>query len=456
VIRTTSTNRFQKTVLKLFCVLLSAYPCAGHAEVLVPAGDPNINYYGRFDFSSPAQPKFNWSGSAIETAFLGPSIGINLHDGQSDYDLEIDGTFCGVISTTSDNDRYAIASGLSAQSHTIRVIQRSENHWSAATFGGFYMADGMRLLAPPPKPVKKIEFIGDSYTVGYGNESGSRTCTSQQLRHYTNTNRSFPAIVTKAFHAQSVIVGWSGQGMVRNYGDAAKKSATPYPYYYKSTLGALAGAWNFQQWVPDLAVICLGTNDFSTTPYPDDTMYTNAYHAFIGTVRSNYPNASILCVSTPTGRCDELVRRVVGDEAGVFNRNNVYYAAFPPALAMSGCDWHPSVADDSLIAGVLTASIIKNCGWDTALTAATIPVGRDFQIRKLTISYGKSGQTLYVNNCVTGNNSTVMVIDMRGDLIARGELNSGRTLSLNVSNIPAGVYMVGNKPSGWSTIVVKK
>ena len=85
-----------------------------------------------------------------------------------------------------------------------------------------------------------------------------------------------------------------------------------------------------------------------------------------------------------------------------------------------------------------------------------IPVGRDFHNRKLTITYGKSGRIVFFNNGVGGRNSAVMVVDMGGNLIARGEANSGRTLSLNVSNLSAGVYLVGNKPSGWTKIVVKK
>ena len=355
-------QRFTAT-LSRFCLIVAA--CSIHAEVLIPANNPAINYYGRFDVSAPVQPKFNWSGSTIEATFPGPSIGINLHDGHGDYDIEIDGAPCKIIRTSPDSDHYTISVSLSTKPHTIRIIQRSENHWRAATFGGFYIADGKQLLAPPAKPAKKIEFIGDSYTVGYGNESSGRTCTSQQLRYYTNTDRSFATLVTKAFHAQSIIVAWSGQGLVRNYGDAAKKSATPYPYYYASTLGALPGRWNFKQWIPGLAVICLGTNDFSTTPYPDDTMFTNAYHAFIKRVRGNYPNAFILCVSTPTGRCDTLVQRIVSDEATVYGRRNIYYKAFPQALSWGGCDGHPTVADEGVIAGVLIKSIMKNCGWDT-------------------------------------------------------------------------------------------
>ena len=63
-----------------------------YAEVLIKPDDPNINYYGRYNFSnSPNAVKFNWPGSIIETCFPGPSIGVEMNDGDTNYfNIEID------------------------------------------------------------------------------------------------------------------------------------------------------------------------------------------------------------------------------------------------------------------------------------------------------------------------------------------------------------------------------
>ena len=143
------------------------------------------------------------------------------------YDIEIDGKFDTVISTGNQKD-FIFKKNLSPQIHTVRIRLRSENHYSAATFHGLYIANGMVLNNPPDKPLRKIEFIGDSHTAGYGVESPDRNCSnpSGMLNKTTNTNKSFAGLITQRFHAQSIIVAWSGAGMVRNYGASAKRSGS--------------------------------------------------------------------------------------------------------------------------------------------------------------------------------------------------------------------------------------
>jgi len=422
------------------------------AEIFVPASSPQINYYGRFDFSTAGAAKFNWSGATIEASFEGPSIGIALQDGQSDYDVELDGKLQSPIRTASATNKYTIASNLTNQTHIIRVIQRSENHWNAAQFNGFYVADGKSLVSPPQKPAKKIEFIGDSYTVGYGNESPSKTCSQTQLRQYTNTNRSFSTLVTAAFHAQNITLGWSGQGMVRNYGEATKKSQTPYPYYYKKTLGVSyeAFTWDFTKWIPDLVVICLGTNDFSTTPNPDDTMYANAYHTFIDTVRAKYPLVSILCVSTHTGPMDTYLKKIVADEVGARNHKNTYYAEFPQSLDMGGCDWHPTVKDDSLIASALVKSIMTNVKWDTAAAAILKNQNRTLKGKQSFFITPNKGGLLMELSAGTPQADIVMT-NPRGQMLRKVSLYGNKPFWWNTSALKKGICLFNNPRLGATT-----
>ena len=160
-------------------------------------------------------------------------------------------------------------------------------------------------------------------------KASSRSCNPEALRFNTNTNGAFGSLIGKAFHSDFTVLGWSGQGMVRNYGESSKKSATPYPYYYDSTLGTLPGDWDFTNLIPDLVVICLCTNDFSTTPYPDDTMFIDAYHQFISRILENYHNPEILCVSTHTGPSDDYLQRVVDEEVSEQGHQNVHYSGIP-------------------------------------------------------------------------------------------------------------------------------
>lgn len=446
-------------------ILILAFGVFYHlfSTTLIPANNPDINYFGRFDFSTPSAPKFNWSGTVIEAAFPGPFIGFKLSDGYADYDIEIDGKLDTIIRTKSGVTQYTIATDLSEASHIIRIIKRSESQWNTSVFGGLYLADGKSLLSAPAKPERKIEFIGDSYTVGYGNEyyapdPQNRNCDQQQLRSYTNTNRSFPMLITKAFHAQSSILGWSGKGMVRNYGDAAKKSDSAYGAYYGRTLCAASDEkWDFTKWTPDLVVICLCTNDYSTTnAIPDDTMFTNAYHALISRIFENYPNTSILCVGTNTGPGNGYINRVVTKETSSLGHTRVYLDSFPANLNKMGCDWHPTVGDDSAVAKVLIGSIMKKIGWDTAVS--TIVEGHERRIRKTKqpCSFRISGNSATIDGSLDiAVGTRITVADLRGRTLVEGHLDTKRSFSWNLPGIGGGMYLVSIGNTGRKMVMVR-
>lgn len=436
-------------------LLLFELPFSSKADVLVTADNPQINYYGRFDFSVPSAPKFNWSGSLIEAAFSGNSIGVNIQDGQADYDIEIDGVVDTIIRTVSNVSKYVVNTKLSTGNHVIRIMQRSENHYSAAIFGGFYLADDKQLLTAPQKPSRKMEFIGDSHTVGYGNESSSRTCNSTQLRSFTNTNRCFGPLVAKAFHSQYTILGWSGEGMVRNYGDAAKKSTNPYPSYYDKTLGAMNGNWDFTKWIPDIVVISLCTNDFSTTPYPDDTMFINSYHKFISGVISHYNNATVFCVSSHTGPSDTYIKKIVNEENSTFGHSKVYYAEYPQTMAYSGCDWHPSVSDDKLLADSLIKVIMRKTSWDTLTPTSIVQIANhktnsSFEVRQLSNQLGKFEIEVQSND----KSVNLEITDVQGRLVSRLSVGENHRIVWNTSGLRSGIYLVGNRNIGWMRAVI--
>ncbi len=93
--------------------------------------------------------------------------------------------------------------------------------------------------------------------------------------------------------------------------------------------------WDFSQWIPNLAVICLGLNDYSdwggySGPLPDyiAQLYKQRYHEFIATIMAKYPGVKILAVA-PNG-LDWLktqISQVVQEENAMGNKN-VFYTFF--------------------------------------------------------------------------------------------------------------------------------
>jgi lysophospholipase L1-like esterase len=449
--RHTQQNVF--TVLTLFWSILSV----AQADVLIPATDPNINYYGRYDLSDPAKPAFNWSGNIIEASFPGPLIGMKLAFENSYFDIEIDGVIDTVIACGSKSD-YVFAKDLSTSMHTVRIILRSEGHWSKGVFSGLYLADGKTLGSAPVKPAHKIEYIGDSFSAGYGIESTSRTCSQTELQKYTNVNKAFPMLISKAFHAQSSVLAWSGAGLVRNYGASKKRSTDPYPTNYDRTLGTASDVkWDFSKWKPDLVVICLGTNDFSTTPYPDDSMYTGDYHKFITRILTNYPAAKICCVGTTDAIVQKLVKQVVTEENTMQNHAQVFYAEFPSITEFTGCDWHPSIADNKAVATSLIKTIMTKMNWDTSATTAAVFNKINFYTNPgLKVSHIKNQSLLVVEtSSSTGSQQKINLISSNGQLKRSAFIDKDGNCRITVKAIPTGLYFVGNDRLRWNKVVLK-
>lgn len=428
-----------------------------HAEVLIPSSDSRINYYGRFDFTEPDKPKCNWSGSIIEASFSGPVIGMKMEHENSYFDIEIDGKADTVISTGVQKD-FIFRKDLSDELHTVRIKFRSEKHWGTSVFYGLYLAEGNDLAVPPVRPLRKIEFIGDSHTAGYGIESASRECTADQLNKYTNTNKTFAALVTQKFYAQSIILGNSGKGLVRNYGDSGKRSIEPYPWYYTRTLSGYyeSKTWNFSSWKPDLVVICLGTNDYSTTPHPDDSMYIGAYHNFIDSIYSNYPDVQVLCVSPGKGYLDPMddnIRHVVEEEVKERNHKKVFFASYPDNMENTGCDWHPSIDDNIKIAGVLVDTIMEKLGWDT-MPPVSARVERKNVAQANTRITGRLVHGQF--EIFAGNRSRtepVMLVNMSGKVLESKLTDANGVCIYNMQKYRPGAYFAGNIRVGWISTV---
>ena len=425
----------------------------GRSDVLIAPNDPGINYYGRVDFSTPEKPVYNWSGVIIEAAFPGPTIGMNIDHSNSFYDIEIDGKPDTTISVGSKK-QFIFKKNLSKELHTVRIILRSEDHYTLGTFLGLYLADGKKLASAPPKPSRKIEFIGDSYTAGYGIESTSRSCSEQELHRNTNVNKTFAMRVTKAFHAQSQILAWSGAGVVRNYGEPAKRSAEPYPTYYDLLLGkGSTKKWDFKQWTPDLVVICLGTNDYSTDPQPDDSMYIGDYHKLIARIIGNYPDAAIACVATDDATIIKKVKTVVTEENGSLAHTQVFGAGFPKTMELTGCDWHPSLTDNKNISALLIDTVMKRLDWDTTAVSAVAVSESPFRtLNRVTI---EQQHRQLVLKSADYEGRTVYLTDIRGKRIRTADFVS-ECCMVPTTGLSSGIYCVGNGQIGWQSVSIRR
>ena len=299
--------------------------CAALVPAAAQAADPSSTAHtaGRV-VASGATWQHAWPGVYFEGRFRGTGVGIVLDDATGDYDISIDG---GAPTTLVTPGRVTHrVEGLADREHTVRVVKRSEVPWATSSFGGFVPVNGSVILPAPAARDLQLEFVGDSYTAGYGNTSTSRDCTGEQVTRTTNADLSFGAVTARALGADYQLNAFSGRGMVRNY--AGGEQGTSYRTYYDRALPFSTDAWDPPaDWRPDAVVVGLGINDFSTalgsneawaTPAALREAWVTAYHGFLDTLRAQYgPDPYIVVSATPAGTgtdLADLAQRVVSEE----------------------------------------------------------------------------------------------------------------------------------------------
>ncbi|MGH7738667.1 MAG: SGNH/GDSL hydrolase family protein [bacterium] len=324
--------------------------------------DPRIQYSGRIDFSNPRKPRFDWSGVSIQIRFKGPSIGFLLEDVQNRFDVWVDGKSQTVLVSNPGQTFYPIE-GLDPGEHRLQLTKRTEASWGVTTFLGLSLSDGVELLPAPPRLERKIEFIGDSWICGYGNEASS--VHYDDLRPYENANQTFALVTSRELKAEAHLVCYSGRGLVRNYGDPQRQSAEPFPRLLDRRLCAEPqNLWDAASWIPDAVVIHLGTNDFSTEPHPDFRDFVESGAALLARLRSSYPQTSIFWFApTDWPHCRQAV------EAAVETRHRagdarIHCVGYPPVPSnQMGCDYHPNAQVHQKLATRLTQALRQKLSW---------------------------------------------------------------------------------------------
>lgn len=315
---------------------------------------------GRVKVSGDAA-QYSWPGVYFEGRVRGTGVGVVLNDHNSDYEIQVDGATAATLVMPAQGTHWV--NGLSNTEHTVRLVKRNESPWSTGAFGGFVAASGGAVLAKPTARTRQVEFIGDSNTAGYGNMSTTRDCSGDQVNRTTNADRTFGAITAKRLNADYQINAISGRGMVRNYngGDPGISYRT---YYDRALLAVDGDVWQPGTWRPQLVVIGLGINDFSTAinagePWTPDSLaaaYRTAYHGFLDKLRTRYGSDTVIVVTAAhmsNTAFGNATRQVVQERNAQGDSRVRHFSYGETGLDLLGCHWHPSAADHQYISNQL-------------------------------------------------------------------------------------------------------
>ncbi len=343
-------------------------------KTLVLPNDTAIQYTGRIDFSDPLKPSFSYPGVSIKAKFEGTFIDLIMRDyntgltylGEPDndyYNILIDDKPVKVLKLNSRDTVYAAGKKLPEGIHTIEIIKRTESMVGQSDFLGFSIQAGKTLLPLPARPDRKIEFIGNSITCGYGNEGLSQ---GEGFKGATENNYlAFGAITARNLDAQYVAVAYSGIGVYRNFG--GNRLNTMPEIYDRIIPSDSLRKWNFKNYIPHAIVVDLGTNDFYLGNKPDSAGFVNAYYTFINTLRQKNPQGKIFCVLGPMmdGVSWKLIKNYISSLVKNYNikgDKDIFYFTLTPCEG-NGSDYHPTVDAHKKMAAELTPFLKSKMNW---------------------------------------------------------------------------------------------
>jgi hypothetical protein len=259
----------------------------------IPASDERFHYEGRFDFADSNAPVVIWQASRISLDFEGDALGLRFDHakGQCFFNADVDGSNTVVEVREGDPVTPATLAGFGPGRHHLVLFKRSEADAGTACFLGVTLAAGEKAWAPPARVYQlRMEFFGDSITVGACNEDGDTDQWDNRRTH--NAAFSYAALTAGAFSADYRNIAVSGMGIVTGWVD--KKAGEVWDKTCPNPASLRA---DLTQWVPQVVFVNFGENDDSYPkahgqPFPAG--FTDGYIALVRAIRAAYPAAHIV------------------------------------------------------------------------------------------------------------------------------------------------------------------
>ena len=221
----------------------------------------------------------------------------------------------------------------------------------------------LRADAVPKKTAPKekmIEFIGDSYTAGYGNSPQLSEATAYCAQNTDNWN-SYTGMVARHYNADNTVIAYQGRGVCANRSLSDTEGNMSQQFEYSDiyvTAGGKVGPINmstrakhdFSLYEPQLVTVWLGTND-QAAPV-DNKTFAEAYEKLVWNIKDKYPRSTILCVSLEDSMYYDEISGIVNN---LGEKNRCYMLTLDRFKSTSY--GHPDIAEDRRIADQFIAKI---------------------------------------------------------------------------------------------------
>lgn len=275
------------------------------------------------------------------------------------------------ISLNSGNRRYLLWESNETKKVLIRIAKLSENQYAYTAINKFIVDDKAHLRKTEGKK-KRIQFIGDSITCGFGNEgkAGDGFMTETE-----NPFKAYGAFTAGKLDCDFTIVAWSGIGIISSWippevEEPNTSVLVPKVYPYVDYGLFMRKGWSpieindYDRNCCDIIVVNLGTNDSSYTRNNTERRkaFQIEYQKFLRYLRGTHRDKAIICTA---GAMTDLLNHEIEAAVDTVRKADqdglLYYMQFsqPEVEDGEGAVGHPSILRHKKMAEQLAGWIKK-------------------------------------------------------------------------------------------------
>jgi lysophospholipase L1-like esterase len=317
---------------------------------LIAPNDARLRWIGRIADAAGGK-LLAWSGSELRARFTGRQLGLSFssaHWGASHFTVEIDGRRHWLAAPGNAASDWQLREPLADGEHTLRLVKRTEAAMAETVFLGLRLADGGRLLAPPPARPLKLEFYGDSITAGACNGDVAEDQYEDLYPH--DGTRAYGALTAERLGADYVGIAVSGIGITATWGELLMPQVWNR---FAPRLDAPVAPPDPR--APDVVLLNLGQNDHGFPASRGQQIapdFGARYLAFVRQLRGRHPHAKLVLLmggmSAPREQpaIPHAVQRAVQTLRGEGDANIWSYRFQAFAWAHPRIDVHAQMADE--------------------------------------------------------------------------------------------------------------